>query len=383
MNKSSFATLVFRGKRFEDAALPLEVLPELPAYRDLVLAVAKSLYQARNPQRQRLPKGFEGGFRLVLDRVESGSAVPNVCRVIDEALGLFPAPGVPDLFDEARDLVQQAIAAGGEGKPLPREISPDILVRFNAFGRTLGKDESIVVAPPGKREGPVYDRGVRRRLVLGAQASYEEEVHLVGEVRAADKDAEGFVLLMDDGRRIAVRSPSLFLPRAIRSLGEGALVRVRGTGLFDAEGALQRVTMASDVSLAEEGEETPARPGCPTPIETQVESLKALSPGWLDGEGTAYDLAALDWLARLLKGLLDGFRLPTPYLYPTPEGLARLEWSTSHWEVIVNVDLDTKAADVLAARVDSDEIHELPVTFTVPGAESALGRFLSDHVLAP
>ncbi len=82
--------------------------------------------------------------------------------------------------------------------------------------------------------------------------------------------------------------------------------------------------------------------GCPTPIETQIASLKGLSPGWLDGEGTAYDPAALDWLARLLKGILDGFRLPTPYLYPTPEGLARLEWSTSRWEVIVNVDLEAR-----------------------------------------
>jgi hypothetical protein len=140
--------------------------------------------------------------------------------------------------------------------------------------------------------------------------------------------------------------------------------------------------MASDVSLAEEDDDAPSRPGCPTPIEIQIESLKALAPGWYDDTSPAYEPAALDWLTRLLKGLLDGFRLPTPYLYPTPEGLARAEWSAPHWEIIATIDLATRSAEVLAARVDSDEIHELPVAFTEPGAESALGRFLVDHVLA-
>jgi len=115
----------------------------------------------------------------------------------------------------------------------------------------------------------------------------------------------------------------------------------------------------------------------------QVESLKALAPGWFDGEGSTYDAAALNWLARLLEGLLDGFRLPTPYLYPTPEGLARLEWSTERWEVTVNIDLHARSADAVAARGDSEEIHEMSTSFGEPGAESVLGRFLSDHVLAP
>lgn len=34
-------------------------------------------------------------------------------------------------------------------------------------------------------------------------------------------------------------------------------------------------------------------------------------------------------------------------------------------------------------EVDSDEVHELPVLFTEPGAESALGCFLVDHVHPP
>ena len=36
------------------------------------------------------------------------------------------------------------------------------------------------------------------------------------------------------------------------------------------------LTMATDVSLTEEGAEPASRPGCPTPIEAQVESFKSL-----------------------------------------------------------------------------------------------------------
>jgi hypothetical protein len=381
MSSSPFVTLIFRGERFQKAAMPLEALPELAAYRELVLAVAKVLFQVGNPDRQRLPKGFEAGFRLVLERVEAGSAIPIVSRVSDEPSMkmLFPTPPAPDWFDKARDMVERGIAAAAKGKQLPAELSKEILARFNAFGRTLGDDESIVVAQPGKREGAVYDRMVRRRLVLQAQATYEDEVNLLGEVRAADKDAEGFALRTSDGRKLDVHAPPLFFPLALRSLGESALVRVRGTGLYDADATLLRVTMASDVSLAEEGEEQ-TRPGCPTPVETQVESLKGLAAGWYDESSLAYDPTSLAWLGKLLLGLLDGFQLPRPYIYPTPEGLARAEWSGAAWEIVSSFDLGSRSVEVMAARTNSDEMHEITVPLAEPGGESKLGRVLTEHL---
>jgi hypothetical protein len=381
MTKSPFVTLIFRGGRFHEAAMPVEALPELAAYQELVLAVAKKLFQDANPERRRLPKGFEAGFRLVLERVDPGSAVPIVSRLSDEPAlrTLFPAAVVPDWFDKARDVVEGGIGAAAKDKPLPTELSREILARFNAFGRTLGGDESIVVAQPGKREGAVYDRLVRRKLVLQAQATYEDDVNLLGEVRAADKDAEGFVLRTADGRKLDVRIPPLFFPLALRSLGEAALVRVRGTGLYDQDGGLVKVTMATDVSLAEEGDEQ-TRPGCPTPVAAQVESLKALAPGWFDESSPAYDAASLHWLARLLTGVLDGFQLPRPYIYPTPEGLARAEWSGTSWEIVTSFDLGARSADVMAARNGSQEMHEITVPLGEPGGESKLGRFLTEHL---
>jgi hypothetical protein len=70
--KTPFVSLVFSGPRFRDGSFPLEALPELVAYRELILAAARALFQVGNPTRQRLPRGFEASFKLVLERVEAG-----------------------------------------------------------------------------------------------------------------------------------------------------------------------------------------------------------------------------------------------------------------------------------------------------------------------
>jgi hypothetical protein len=144
---------------------------------------------------------------------------------------------------------------------------------------------------------------------------------------------------------------------------------------------LEQLRLARLLLRGTEGEARSGR-ACAKSVDAQLASLKALTPGWFDETGPAYEPAGLDWLGTLLNGLLDSFQLPTPYLYPTPEGRVQAEWSAPHWEVIVNIDLAARCADVLAPKIDGDDLHELPVTFGEPGAESALGRFLVDHVLA-
>ncbi|HYD47949.1 MAG TPA: hypothetical protein VEB21_06370 [Terriglobales bacterium] len=376
-----FAKLIFKGRRFSDAAMPVEALPELAAYRDLVLAVARSLYLEQNPQRVRLPKGFEAGLQLVLDRVESGSVVPIISRVAPpQQTNLFGAEQGPnDIFEQARHVIADAIESGATGTA-PAQFSADLYARFSSFGRTLRSDEKIILASPDAVDGVVYDRNVRRRLVLRAARYFEEEVELVGEVRAADKDAEGFNLRLNDGRKIPVRTVPLFLPVAVRSLEASVLVHVRGTGLFDADGQLQRVLMATDVSLAEEGQDDVARSGCPTPVEEQLTHLGSLRDGWLDGSGQAFPAESVEWATKLLRGLIEAFQLPTPYVYPTVDGEVRAEWSVPDWEVSLQLAPATHQAEALAARLERDEVRELAVVTREPGAESRLGRFLSEYL---
>lgn len=60
-------------------------------------------------------------------------------------------------------------------------------------------------------------------------------------------------------------------------------------------------------------------------MDQAFQDLRGLRTGWLDGEGEAPDPEGLTWLEGWLRNqVAQG--LPTPYLYPTPEGGVSAEW---------------------------------------------------------
>ena len=356
--------------------MPLEALPELAAYSDLLAAVARELFFAEKPGGVRLPKGFADSFHLSLARIESGSAVPIVERDIPDAQ-LFP---MFDLFDKARDEVAAAVLAVAVSTALPSWLNPNVAARFASFGRTLREDESVILAPAGERQGAEYNRQIRRRILLAGQGTYEEDVDLVGFVREADADQDSFEIRLGDDRRVPVRASPPLLSQVQRSFQRDSPVRVSGIGVYDAEGKLLRVSQASDVSAAEEGDVASGRPGCHIPVAEQVDSLKGLQEGWLDGEGLAFSSEALAWSSTLLASIVNGFELATPHIYPTPDGSVRAEWSRPQWEISAELDWSRKLSEVRAVRLDADEMRERTFPLGEPGEEVRLGSFLASQM---
>jgi hypothetical protein len=378
MRRQSFATLVFQGDRFK-AAMPVQVLAELAAYQELVLAVARGLFAERNPKRKKLPNGFTDSFQLFLERVEDGSAVPILLRETSPATEALAAKLGLDYFEDARGVVERCIGAAALDQPLPPEMSVDALAKFNAFGRTLSDDDAIIVAAPGTRQGPRYTKAVRRKLVLRGHDEFEDDVGLVGTViSAAREPVPNFVLrTIDTYQRVEVRA-STFFERAARAVADESTVVLTGTGMYDATGKLTRVTSVADLSVAEEDPEAP-RPGCRLSLEDQVRNLEHLAPGWYDADSPSFARTDLTWIAHLFKGVVESFDLPNPYVYPTPEGEVRVEWSGEPWEVSVVVDTKHRRSEVFATQVMTGEIHENAFALAEAGAESKMGRFLSQH----
>lgn len=122
------------------------------------------------------------------------------------------------------------------------------------------------------------------------------------------------------------------------------------------------------------------RQGCRIPIPQQLEMLAVLEPGWLDGDGSVYDRGQLAWVGEQLGAVVDREKLPTPYVYPTPEGYVRAEWSAPQWEGSARFDLGAREVRLLFARLGSDEFVERVIALDEPGAESELGRFLRAHL---
>ena len=98
-------------------------------------------------------------------------------------------------------------------------------------------------------------------------------------------------------------------------------------------------------------------------VARQLDDLRTLADGWLNGEGFAPPAAGLDWLAAAFA---DHFpdRLPLPRLYPTVEGGVQAEWKLGEHDVSLTIDLVAKSAywHDLDLASDQDEDNDLDLS---------------------
>jgi hypothetical protein len=242
------ATLRFHGQRFDGHALDVECTQELIAYRELVLECAKELWRRHYPNRSRLPKQFEGGFRVEFDRVEAGSALLPLRRNRD-------APQDPlfeDEFDEAASLIDAAIAAAENDDLLPDALPSNVVPLFRSFGRTLAADEILYVQARRSQQEAPYTAKARSRLADWVGALYEDAVDLVGEVRMAHLGPGSFKLQVDgagtvDGRFEADQEELVL--DALRN-HQNVRLRVQGTAEFSVrDRQIKRLTRVAAIRL--------------------------------------------------------------------------------------------------------------------------------------
>src|SRR5690606_31528391 len=127
------------GPRF-DGSIPVEVLGEFGAYREIIVELAKELYR-RTKSRKHVPKHFADQFQLHLaGSIEEGSAIATLARpFVEGSAGL--APPSPDEFDEARDYLNEALEEFESTGSLPSDFPGNVIPLFGAFGKRLNDDE--------------------------------------------------------------------------------------------------------------------------------------------------------------------------------------------------------------------------------------------------
>lgn len=109
----------------------------------------------------------------------------------------------------------------------------------------------------------------------------------------------------------------------------------------------------------------------PLEVALQLEDLRKLEDGWLNGEGVAPPAEGLEWLADAF-GRHYPEELPLPHIYPTPTGGAQLEWTFGSNEVSVEVDLTKKIGEWHRVDVSSGRDEMGPLDLTVPRGWSTL-----------
>jgi hypothetical protein len=295
-------THVFRGGRFDDHGLDVDVLTELIKYKEILVESAKELWRRNHPDRQRLPKNFEDSLSLKFYTIVPGSTAVPLMREIEIPEGSLPFEPAPDELDQAVALVADTIETVAADKPFPQALPKNILPLFVEYGKTLREDETIELRPAKTSKTVSYSSKERGQLARMVQARYEDIVDLTGEIRAADLDGGNFALRLVDGSKILGKFSSEQEAIIIEALHNHASrrLRIKGRAEFLPEGNIKRIASVTDLSSQPVG---------------VVSYDKTAKPIWEIAEEIAASVPDEEWdkLPRDLSKNLDH------YLYGKPK----------------------------------------------------------------
>ncbi|WQO64211.1 hypothetical protein U8C40_13680 [Sinorhizobium medicae] len=353
--------LRYVGSRFSGARLPLDVLGDLPAFRDLIAAFAEDRWRELNPDRKRVPKGFSEILTFALTRIEDGSAMPNISwgSLADQQ----SLPGLPlahsDLVIHSYEQVVAMFEQVAQDK-YPSTLSPPYLRALNRFGAALKDGEKIEFPDSRDRHGNVVylDSDRRKKLITHVKDSYEKRVEGTGRLIANFEDGVLGVRTDEFGDiRIHVGQET------VTSTFDGNL----GASVFfdlvlelDYNDRYKGVSRIEDIHLVDEDLGASL-----SKCRDRLLEIGRLEAGWHDGEGTEIDPSVIDQ-ANLFAARRPRFS-PDYRIYPTLTGGVLFEFIIKEWDFSVEFNSD---GTVELYGVEVNGAGELePRTFTSADGE--------------
>lgn len=355
--------LRYVGARYAGARLPVNVLSDLPAFRDLLVSYAKDEWKARHPDRQRVPKGFDASLTLDLTTIEEGSALPNLVwsrEVAQETL-----PGFEDELEEIveasySDIVElfEVVAAGGDAP----ELSPEKLRALDKFGAGLRADERIELTPVAGGNVVFLDVERRKRLITSVRDTYN--VRLAGIGALASNSVYGHVIIRTDRGDISIPVD----PQEIIDEFDGSLDQsVQYDVLVEVDRGehIRKVLEVFDVAVVDASIEA----GMVRATERLAE-IGRLQAGWLDGEGAAIQNSALESAQQFIKSRV--VLASSMNIYPNEVAGVLIEIAAGGWDMSLEFAPDG-SVELYGIEVDGDDEME-PELFAEVG-EKLLAAF--------
>jgi hypothetical protein len=313
--------LRYVGARFVKHRLPLDVLPDLAAFRDLLVSFVKAEWRTTHEKRVRLPRGFEKSIAFDLAGISEGSAIPRLEWDRETAQLLLP-----DFKDELESLVEDAYAkviglVDGADENVPTAgLPPESIRALNRFGSGLLEDERIEFLGSLGKDGKVVYRD-----------SYEARFENIGKLLGSEKDAQGIcgLIVVDTEQHGTIRIP--LPPERVKEEFDGSMdddVQFSLMIELDNRDVFKRVVDVFDVNLIDA-----ALVANLERCRKRIVSIAHLADGWHDGGGKAVTPAAIAATQALLSArpLLAG----SYHIYPTDIGGVLLEFVNSGWDYSV------------------------------------------------
>ena len=338
MPSNFFLQLRLVGDRFNDHSIPLDFLTGLAPFQALIVEAAKVEYLRTHVNRKRVPKGFEDSIELKLTSLKQGSVELDVD--MDESNNPPLSPSQESYFVLARDRLITTIQEADQGRTVEHStLSKEMLPHFEKIAGVITDREEIqLVSPTGNENGGVSARFSRRvastlmnAVSIGGESVQYTEIR--GSIPELNQASMTLQIRPINGNNIKAPIDSDCLDSALTIFNgyrRGMQANFHGTSRVDSAGRIVEFTSLSQLNIIE----------IPSDISIQLDDIRALEDGWLDGSGLAPSLSGIDWVeARLHRYLPSGF--PRPYLYPTEFGGVQLEWSIDSNEVSIEVNLES------------------------------------------
>ncbi len=321
------------GKRFEDHAIPFEVLKDLATLEELVLETAKWQYFQQHQDRQRVPRGFTDNISLQLTEIRDGSAVPVIVltMLIAGQQPLFRPDNI-QYFESAREHIISAVAAAEEQQSVTEYLPEHLLGYFDKLGRSLREGEALEFDPANENHPARLTKETRRRILLASDRVQElsEDITLRGSVPEMDQEKMSFEFQLITGPRVKAPIDNQHLESILKAFNgyrQGKKIMIQGIGRFNRTEKLQRLESVEHITMLEDRD-----------VGVRLDEFRNLKNGWLDGKGLAPAKDGLAWLLEQFETMYSE-ELETPYLYPTPEGGVQAEWTIGSWEITLEIDL--------------------------------------------
>ena len=345
--------LRYVGPRFAGARLPVNVLSDLPAFRDLLVSFAKDEWKKLHPERQRVPKGFDASLSFDLTMIEEGSAVPNIVWNRTEAQANLP--GFEDELEQVvdasyRDIVQLFDAAGGADDI--GELSAEKIRALDKFGSGLQGGEQIEVGH-SKTGNVVYlDAARRKRLITSVRETYNTRFSGVGKL--ASNSVYGLIIVRaENGQDISIPvDPEEILRDFDGSLDQDIQYDVMVE--LDQNDVVRKVVEVFDVAVVDASIEAGM-----LRCRDRLAEIGTLRDGWHDGTGSAIKRNAIGAAEQFMR--LRSFCSPIVKIYPDETGGVLLELEQNGWDISIEF-APNGSVEIYGIEAEGDGELE-PMTF--------------------
>lgn len=327
--------LKYEGNRFSGAKLPLDVLGDFQAFRDLLVETVRQKWLVQNPDRKRVPRGFDSSLNFVLADIEDGSAMP-VFRLEHAEV----QSKLPNVKEELHSLVGSAFGDLAKllGSGNTANLTKAQLSRLNKFGAGLQSGEKIVFVTVNNKTASNNDLFIdvdrRRSLLTRSQNSTyfkrcKGTAQLLGSKISSSQDSIGFIFLeTEDFGSLSIPLENDQILNDFENV-TGYDVEFDILAELNQDNTISKIKEVYDLCLVEDYADDAI-----SGIIDRIRSLQYLKAGWLDDSaGLAIEKTSRLQAEKFVKS--RHHIAPHCNVFPTESGGVSVEINTSIWDLTV------------------------------------------------